>query len=88
MFKKSFTLLLFFSIALNSFAFGEEVAGEEILISNITIQGNNRVTNSTVLSYAEINIGDKFSPDLIKRIIKAPSNGKKIITDNKGQLVI
>ena len=70
MFKKSFTLLLFLSIVLNSFAFGEEVADEEILISNITIQGNNRVTNSTVLSYAEINIGDKFSPDLIKRIIK------------------
>ena len=70
MFNKSLTLLLFFSIVLNSFAFGEEAADEEVLISNITIEGNNRVTNSTVLSYAEVNIGDKFSPDLIKNIIK------------------
>ena len=70
MLNKSLTLLLFFSIVLNSFAFGEEVADEEILISNIIIQGNSRVTNSTVLSYAEINIGDKFSPDLIKKVIK------------------
>jgi len=71
MFKKSFILLLlFFSIAFNSFVFGEEATDEEILISNITIKGNNRVTNSTVLSYAEINIGDKFSPNLIKSIIK------------------
>ena len=70
MVNKSLTLLLFFSIVLNSFAFGEEAADEEVLISNITIEGNNRVTNSTVLSYAEVNIGDKFSPDLIKNIIK------------------
>ena len=71
MFKNSSTLLLLlFSIAFNSFAFGEEAVDEEILISNIIIEGNNRVTNSTVLSYAEINIGDKFSPDLIKKIIK------------------
>ena len=70
MFNKSLTLLLFLSIVLNSLAFGEEAANEEILISNIIIEGNNRVTNSTVLSYAEVNIGDKFSPDLIKSIIK------------------
>ena len=70
MVNKSLTLLLFLSIVLNSFAFGEEATNEEILISNITIEGNNRVTNNTVLSYAEVNIGDKFSPDLIKSIIK------------------
>ena len=70
MVNKSLTLLLFLSIVLNSFAFGEEAANEEILISNITIEGNSRVTNNTVLSYAEVNIGDKFSPDLIKSIIK------------------
>ena len=70
MINKSLTLLLLFSIVLNNFAFGEEGADEQILISNIIIEGNNRVTNSTVLSYAEVNVGDKFSPDLIKGIIK------------------
>ena len=70
MINKSLTLLLLFSIVLNNFAFGEEGADEQILISNIIIEGNNRVTNSTVLSYAEINVGDKFSPDLIKGVIK------------------
>ena len=70
MINKSFTLLLLFSIVLNNFAFGEEGADEQILISNIIIEGNNRVTNSTVLSYAEVNVGDKFSPDLIKGVIK------------------
>ncbi len=70
MINKSLTLLLLFSIVLNNFAFGEEGADEQILISNIIIEGNNRVTNSTVLSYAEVNVGDKFSPDLIKGVIK------------------
>ena len=69
MINKSLILLLF-SIVLNNFAFGEEGADEQILISNIIIEGNNRVTNSTVLSYAEVNVGDKFSPDLIKGVIK------------------
>ena len=50
MINKSLTLLLLFSIVLNNFAFGEEGADEQILISNIIIEGNNRVTNSTVLS--------------------------------------
>ena len=31
---------------------------------------------------------DEIGYSLIKRIINPPNNGKKIITDNKGQLVI
>jgi len=30
----------------------------------------------------------EFSSSLMKRIIKPPSSGKKIITDSNGQLVI
>ena len=50
--------------------FSNSVYADETKISNIIVQGNNRVTNATVLNYAEINIGDSIAKDAVKEIIK------------------
>ena len=39
-------------------------------IANIIIKGNERVSNDTVLTYANISTGDIITPDLIKNVIK------------------
>ena len=39
----------------------EETSSNEITVSNIIIQGNQRVSNNTILSYAEVNQGDRKS---------------------------
>ena len=66
-----FFLLLIFLAPLNSTnVYAEDESTESLIISNIIIQGNNRVTNDTILSYSNVAQGDKFSPDLVKQIIK------------------
>ena len=42
----------------------------EVTIANIIIKGNERVSNDTVLTYANISKGDVISPKLIQDIIK------------------
>ncbi len=48
----------------------EEVNSDEITISNIIVQGNQRVSRPTILNYSEINQGDIISKNLTKSIIK------------------
>jgi len=68
---RMFFLLLIFLAPLNSTnVYAEDEDAENTIISNIIIQGNNRVTNNTILSYSNVEQGDKFSPELVKQIIK------------------
>ena len=70
---KQLTLMIFLllSIFAGNISFAEEdVSDDKILISNIIIQGNQRVTNDTILSYANISKGDLVSSTLIQDIIK------------------
>ena len=62
-FLKRFIFIFFLILSWNIYA-------EDIKISNIVIQGNNRVSNATVLNYAEINEGDIIQQENIQNIIK------------------
>ena len=71
MFFRIFFLVFIIIAPLNSTnLYAEDKGVENLIISNIIIQGNNRVTNNTILSYSNIEQGDKFSPELVKQIIK------------------
>ena len=71
MFFRLFFLLLIFLVPLHSTnAYAEDEGIKNPIISNIIIQGNNRVTNNTILSYSNVEQGDKFSPELVKQIIQ------------------
>ncbi|MDA7748454.1 outer membrane protein assembly factor BamA [Gammaproteobacteria bacterium] len=71
MFFRIFFLLLIFLIPLHSTnAYAEDEGVKNPIISNIIIQGNNRVTDNTILSYSNVEQGDKFSPELVKQIIQ------------------
>ena len=71
MFFRLFFLLLMFLVPLHSTnAYAEDEGIKNPIISNIIIQGNNRVTNNTILSYSNVEQGDKFSPELVKQIIQ------------------
>jgi len=48
----------------------EETSSNEITVSNIIIQGNQRVSNNTILSYAEVNQGDVVNKNIIREVIK------------------
>jgi outer membrane protein insertion porin family len=70
-FFRIFFLVFIIIAPLNSTnLYAEDKGVENLIISNIIIQGNNRVTNNTILSYSNIEQGDKFSPELVKQIIK------------------
>ena len=43
---------------------------QEDTIANIIIRGNERVSDDTVLTYANISKGDRITPELIKNVIK------------------
>ena len=66
---KKFFLLIFF---LNLFLVSQTVHSEEsqITINRIVIDGNQRVTNETALSYADISEGDIFTEKIGQTIIK------------------
>ncbi len=71
MFIRIFFLFIIFSASLSiTSVYAEDSIAENAVISNIIIKGNNRVTNSTILSYSNIKEGDIFSPDLVKQIIQ------------------
>ena len=71
MFFRLFFLLLIFLVPLHSTnAYAEDEGIKNPIISNIIIQGNNRVTDNTILSYSNVEQGDKFSPELVKQIIQ------------------
>ena len=61
--KKLFLLTFFLNLFLVSqFAHSED---SQVTISKIIIEGNQRVTNDTVLSYADISEGDLFTNEAI-----------------------
>ena len=66
---KKFFLLTFF---LNLFLVSQFVHSEDsqVTINKIIIEGNQRVTNDTVLSYADISEGDLFTNEVGQRILK------------------
>ena len=66
---KKFFLFIFF---LNLFLVSQTVHSEEsqITINRIVIEGNQRVTNETALSYADISEGDIFTEKIGQTIIK------------------
>ncbi len=66
---KNFHLFLFF---LNFFLASQFVHSQdtEIVINNILIEGNQRVTDDTVLSYADISEGEIFTNQIGQRMIK------------------
>ncbi len=66
---KNFHLFLFF---LNFFFASQFVHSQdtEIVINNILIEGNQRVTDDTVLSYADISEGEIFTNQIGQRMIK------------------
>ena len=71
MLLRIFFLLFIFLAPLNSTnVYAEDEVVENPTISNIIIQGNKRVTNNTILSYSNVEQGDRFSPELVKQIIK------------------
>ena len=66
--KKLFLLTFFLNLFLVSqFAHSED---SQVTISKIIIEGNQRVTNDTVLSYADISEGDSFTNEVGQRILK------------------
>lgn len=48
----------------------EENLEQQLSISNIIIQGNQRVSNDTILTYANISKGDQITSILIQDVIK------------------
>ena len=66
---KRFFLLLFI---LNLSFFSQSIHSEEnqVVINDIVIEGNLRVTDATVLSYSDISEGDIFTDQVGQRIIK------------------
>ena len=65
-------LLNFFFLL--SFLLTNPLIAEDVLqedtIANIIIKGNERVSDDTVLTYANISKGDRITPELIKNVIK------------------
>ena len=65
-------LLNFFFLL--SFLITNPLIAEDVLqedtIANIIIKGNERVSDDTVLTYANISKGDRITPELIKNVIK------------------
>jgi len=70
-FLRIFFLSLIFLVPFNiTNVYAEDESIEYPIISNIIIKGNSRVTNNTILSYASVEQGDRFSPELVKKIIQ------------------
>ena len=68
MVKNFFLLVFFLNLSLISqFVHSED---SQVVINKISIQGNQRVTDDTVLSYANISEGDSFTDQTGQRIIK------------------
>ena len=65
-----FLLLIFLAPFGSTNVYAEDESVENPIISNIIIKGNNRVTNNTILSYSNVEQGDRFSPELVKQIIQ------------------
>ena len=63
-------IIIFYSLLSFNIVNAEESNANEITISNILIQGNQRVSDDTILNYAEINQGDVVSKNIVKVIIK------------------
>ncbi|MFL2568959.1 MAG: outer membrane protein assembly factor BamA [Gammaproteobacteria bacterium] len=71
MFKNILLVLLFIPFLLFNVVIAEEENSEnQLSISKIIIQGNQRVTDDTILTYANIFKGDQITSELIKNVIK------------------
>ena len=64
------TLLLTPFLLSNYVLAEEENPDQQLSISKIIIQGNQRVSNDTILTYANISKGDKITSALIQNVIK------------------
>ena len=68
MVKNLFLFIFFLNLILVSqFVYSED---SQIIINKIIIEGNQRVTDDTVLSYSDISEGDVFTSQIGRRIIK------------------
>ena len=66
-----FILILFSSLLpINTLYAQDDKNKSDMTISNIIIMGNNRVTNNTILNYADVAKGDLFNTSLIQDVIK------------------
>lgn len=71
MLKKIFLILILIPSLLVTYASAEDDLPEEVsIISNIIIKGNQRVTNDTILTYANISKGDPITEELIQDVIR------------------
>ena len=67
MLKKIFLILILIPSLLVTYASAEDDLPEDVsVISNIIIKGNQRVTNDTILTYANISKGDPITEELIQ----------------------
>ena len=72
MHKRIFLIFLcIISIQFTNILMADE-STDETIIANIIIKGNERVSNDTVLTYANISKGDTITPTLVQDIIKRP----------------
>ena len=68
MFLRIYFLLLILLVSFtNVHVYAEDKNVENSVISNIIIKGNNRVTDNTILSYSNVEEGDRFSPELSEK---------------------
>ena len=71
MLKKIFLILILIPSLLVTYASAEDDLPEDVsIISNIIIKGNQRVTNDTILTYANISKGDPITEELIQTVIR------------------
>ena len=63
-------LLLTPFLLFNAVIADEEFNDNQLTISKIIIQGNQRVSDETILTYANISRGDRITSELIQNVIK------------------
>ena len=70
--KKLFLVFIFiFSFLLSNLSLADDNnSNQNTIIANIIIKGNERVSNDTVLTYANISKGDIITPKLVQDVIK------------------
>ena len=71
MVKNIILILLLLPFLLSNYVSADgENPDQKLSISKIIIQGNQRVSTDTILTYANISKGDKITSELIQSVIK------------------
>ena len=68
--SRIFFSALLLLLIISPLSFSEEEVNKQIVINNIVISGNTRVTNSTILTYSEVSVGDVYTSELASSVIK------------------